>query len=216
MRFVITLLLIVWVFCAGVSARTYDQVGKPKTYGKAKIASVGDVDGIYCFRCDIKGWPDIIGKDIPVRIDGIGLPGIVTEKNKFFEIQVSKFLSRSLKNAKNISLEKIKRGKEFCIVADVIVDSNSLADTLIKNGFARKLSEKDNRASVKKNTSVKPAVNKVIKISKGPCVASTNSKVFHTEQCRFAKRMKEDAKIRFPSRQKALDTGRRPCKICKP
>lgn len=49
-----------------------------------------------------------------------------------------------------------------------------------------------------------------------PYVASVNSEVFHERDCKFVKRIKQENMIGFESREKAVETGRRACKICKP
>ena len=43
-----------------------------------------------------------------------------------------------LRNAKKIELRNIKRGKYFRLLADVYVDDVSIADELMKSGFAVK------------------------------------------------------------------------------
>ena len=47
-------------------------------------------------------------------------------------------------------------------------------------------------------------------------VASKNSKVFHKSDCRSAARINSDNLVTFSSREQAISSGRRPCKICNP
>lgn len=47
-------------------------------------------------------------------------------------------------------------------------------------------------------------------------VASKNSKVFHKAGCRAAARISSENLIGFSSREEAINSGRRPCKMCKP
>ncbi len=47
-------------------------------------------------------------------------------------------------------------------------------------------------------------------------VASKNSKVFHKRGCRAAARISNENLIGFGSREEAINSGRRPCKICNP
>jgi hypothetical protein len=47
-------------------------------------------------------------------------------------------------------------------------------------------------------------------------VASKNSKVFHRSDCSSAKRISSENVIRFVTKEEAISSGRRPCKICKP
>lgn len=47
-------------------------------------------------------------------------------------------------------------------------------------------------------------------------VASKNSTVFHTPNCKWVQRIKEENKIWFSTREEALEKGYKPCKVCKP
>ncbi|MBN1125731.1 MAG: hypothetical protein JXA82_12040 [Sedimentisphaerales bacterium] len=50
----------------------------------------------------------------------------------------------------------------------------------------------------------------------GNYIASKTSKIFHTSTCSSAKRITEANLVRFDSREQALRSGRKPCKLCKP
>ena len=195
-----------------------------KTYGSAIVAKVIAVDNVYTFRCDVKGWPAVIGSDITVRISGIAEPSIVTEEgkpNRFFQIQAKKFITEYLTGSKTIDLKNIRRGRDFSIIADVIADSNSIADILIENGLARRITPAEiakQQRNLKKTLSL--AENRQKEKSQQPntivYVASKNSKIFHRSTCSAAKRMTDKTKLVFSSRQQASQSGRRPCKTCKP
>ncbi|HIJ70953.1 MAG TPA: hypothetical protein HPP87_06275 [Planctomycetes bacterium] len=203
-----------------------------KTYGGAVVRKVICVDRGFSFRCDIKGWPAVIADDIAVKIDGITPPLIVAKggkPNKFFDLQSVKFLERTFAGARSVRLENIKRGRTFSIVADVIVDSNSVADLLIGAGLAR-CSVEGGQASITaangvsagydENTSItRPGADEGINTdvaSEAFYVASKNSKVFHRPGCRYAKIVSGENLVRFDSKAEALQTGRRPCKTCNP
>lgn len=47
-------------------------------------------------------------------------------------------------------------------------------------------------------------------------LASKNSKVFHKKGCRAAARISSENLIGFSSRDEAIQSGRRPCKLCNP
>jgi len=47
-------------------------------------------------------------------------------------------------------------------------------------------------------------------------VASQRSKVFHRPDCVWAKKIAPHNLVEFSSRAKAIASGRRPCKACKP
>ena len=215
-----TAFAILCIYTSFSFAQTYDQVGKVgrdlKNYGGAKVYKVYKGEEVYSFRCDVKGWPAIIGRDIPVRVAGVQAPDIVAGQkiaNKFFQVQTIKFLNEFLSTAKNVELKNIRRGKDFCLVADVIADSNSVADLLIEKGFAKRIEKTKSisKAAIKRTVEIKaPAAEHIT------YVASSNSKVFHKSTCSSVKRMKKSTLITFPTRQKAIETGRRPCKTCKP
>lgn len=195
-----------------------------KTYGNALIAKVIAVDNVYTFRCDVKGWPDVIGSDITVRISGIAEPLIVAQEgkpNRFFQTQAKKFLTAYLSDSKTIDLKNIRRGQDFSIIADVIADSNSLAEIMIENGLARRITLREvtqRQQNLKATHSL--AANRQREESKEPntavYVASKNSKVFHKSTCSSARRMTDKTRLTFSGRQQAGQSGRRPCKICKP
>ena len=195
-----------------------------KTYGNALIAEVIAVDNVYTFRCDVKGWPDVIGSDITVRISGIAEPLIVAQEgkpNRFFQTQAKRFLTAYLSDSKTIDLKNIRRGQDFSIIADVIADSNSIADIMIENGLARRIARKDmTRLQQNLKTPHSIAANRRREESKEPntavYVASKNSKVFHKSTCSSARRMTDKTRLTFSGRQQAGQSGRRPCKICKP
>lgn len=192
-----------------------------KTYGNALIAKVIAVDNVYTFRCDVKGWPDVIGSDITVRISGIAAPLIVAQEgkpNRFFQTQAKKFLTAYLSDSKTIDLKNIRRGQDFSIIADVIADSNSLAEIMIENGLARRITMTRQQQNLKTPHSI--AANRRREENKEPntavYVASKNSKVFHKSTCSSARRMTDKTRLTFSGRQQAGQSGRRPCKICKP
>jgi hypothetical protein len=50
----------------------------------------------------------------------------------------------------------------------------------------------------------------------GQFVASTSSKKYHSLDCRYATKMKEENRIYFQSAEEAEDQGYEPCKVCSP
>ncbi|MCK5175463.1 MAG: hypothetical protein KAR47_18860, partial [Planctomycetes bacterium] len=179
----------------------------------------------YTFRCDVEGWPDVIGSDIPIKINGIAEPVIVAEEgkpNRFFQMQAKKILSTHLSRSETISLHNIKRGTDFSLIADVVIDSNSLAGVLIENGFARRLTE-DEIKKTNPITAFPRTLNALNANHQRPAgknannsnyLASKNSKVFHEPSCRFAKSMDEKTVLKFSTKEHAIRSGRRPCKVC--
>ena len=234
MLIIATFSLLAGVCLADKKTDTATRTTTPKTYGGATIKKVTGVDERFVFRCDIKEWPAIIGEDIAVRIDGIAPPSIVAREGgpgKFFELQTKKFLERTFARARTIRLENIKRGRTFSIVADVVVDSNSLADLMIEEGLARRyVWEEEQRITIEKpvptqhhrGTSVaRPAglpsdEKQATPQNEVMYIASKNSKIFHRSTCRYSKTISPKNLVKFDSRAKALQTGKRPCKTCSP
>ncbi|MEW8494248.1 MAG: thermonuclease family protein [Candidatus Thiodiazotropha taylori] len=102
----------------------------------ADIISIYDAD---TFRVNIKDWPPLIGRSIPIRIMGFDAPEIRGRCD--YERQAA-LLARQLTvdllaQAKVIELRHLKRGKYFRLLSDVWVDDQRLADTLISSGLAR-------------------------------------------------------------------------------
>jgi len=104
--------------------------------------NVSEVTSIYdgdTFRANLKGYPDIIGKRIPVRINGIDAPEIKGKcyKEKALAREAKMLAVEKLRNSKSIILKNVKRGKYFRIIADVYVDGESLADILLERNLAK-------------------------------------------------------------------------------
>ena len=80
----------------------------------------------------------IIGEKINIRVNGIDTPEIrgKCEKEKYDAKQAKEMVTDILKDAEQIELKNMERGKYFRIAADVIVDGENLADILIETGVA--------------------------------------------------------------------------------
>ena len=89
-------------------------------------------------RFDLPGYPPIAGDDIRVRVNGIDTPEIKgkCEKESYDAQQAQQMVEDILKDAEQITLKNMERGKYFRIAADVIVDGESLGDMLIEAGMA--------------------------------------------------------------------------------
>ena len=108
--------------------------------------SYGDIQGaIYVRNYDgdtitfnLPGLHPIIGEKISIRVNGIDTPETrgKCEKEKYDAQQTKEMVADILMDAEQIDLKNIERGKYFRIVADVIVDGESLADILIETGLA--------------------------------------------------------------------------------
>ena len=103
----------------------------------SRVISVYDGD---TFRVDIDSLPPIVGKNIPIRLNGVDTPEIrgKCKYEKDLAIKARDFVRNKLANAKEIKLNNLQRGKYFRVVANVLVDGVSLEQELLDNEFAYK------------------------------------------------------------------------------
>lgn len=101
-----------------------------------RINSVYDAD---TFRVDIDNWPDIVGKNIPIRVNGVDAAEIrgkcLSEKERAKAAR--DYTRKFLESGNTVELRNIQRGKYFRLLADVYVDGASLSEALIASGHAR-------------------------------------------------------------------------------
>ena len=130
-------LLLLLALCLGVfTAQAAPEYG---TVIVSKVISVYDGD---TFRVDIDSLPPIVGKNIPIRLNGVDTPEIrgKCKYEKDLAIKARDFVRNKLANAKEIKLNNLQRGKYFRVVADVMVDGVSLEQELLENELAYKYS----------------------------------------------------------------------------
>ena len=145
------------------------------------------------------------------------------EHIKKLKSETRDFIQTTLAKAEVIILRNIKRGRTFHLVADVVVDKDSLADLLIRKGLAERMAGTDipgqeiggavssvaTSAAAEDKQTAEPQAEALY-------LASKNSKVFHYYTCRSVKTISAENVVKFDSKDQALQTGRRPCRICKP
>lgn len=114
-------------------------------YSKQSFGSVivDEVTSIYdgdTFRVNINSYPDIVGKKMSIRVNGIDTPEMrgKCKKEKDLARQAKQLTVSTLRSAKVIELRNMQRGKYFRIVADVYTDDESLAKKLIDANLAVK------------------------------------------------------------------------------
>ncbi|MFL0802593.1 MAG: thermonuclease family protein [Agarilytica sp.] len=110
-----------------------------KDYGAAHVKQVVSVYDADTFTVDIYDWPDIVGKKISIRVNGVDAPEIKGEcaSEKSAAREARDYVRDLLDKSKSITLLNIKRGKYFRLIADVYAENDSLADLLIRKGYAR-------------------------------------------------------------------------------
>jgi len=126
------------IFTLLLLSALYAQSLKEMTFGSATVLKVTSIYDGDTFRADIKDYPDIVGKRMSIRINGIDTPEIKAhcEKEKILARAAKKVVVALLRNAHKIELRNIKRGKYFRLIADVYVDGKPVSNELIKNNLA--------------------------------------------------------------------------------
>ena len=109
-------------------------------YGTVTVSIVISVYDGDTFRVDIDSLPPIVGKNIPIRLNGVDTPEIrgKCQYEKDLALKARDFVRDKLANAKEIKLTKLQRGKYFRVVAYVMVDGVSLEQELLENELAYK------------------------------------------------------------------------------
>ena len=111
-------------------------------YGSVTVSKVISVYDGDTFRVNIDSLPPLVGKNIPIRLEGVDTPEIQgkCQYEKDLAIKARDFVRSKLDSAKEIMLNNLQRGKYFRIVADVTVDGVSLEKELLENELAYKYS----------------------------------------------------------------------------
>ena len=109
-------------------------------YGTVLVSRVISVYDGDTFRVDIDSLPPIVGKNIPIRLNGVDTPEIQgkCQYEKDLALKARDFVRNKLANAKEVKLTKLQRGKYFRVVADVMIDGVSLGRELLENKLAYK------------------------------------------------------------------------------
>jgi hypothetical protein len=163
----------------------------------------------------------VIGEDIPVCINALK-PAVNAQDNlKLLMFLNDLFLSEN-NTPENIVLKNIRRGSQFCLIADIQIDGQDLGDLLVEKGLARKLIQVPEQSATGNTPAMRTTTTKKTNETSipsgdaiGEYIASKSSKVFHRDTCSHVKRMDMSKTIAFSTQATAAESGRRPCKTCK-
>ncbi len=192
----------------------------PDDYGQAVVEKILRVDLQCRIFCDIQNWPPIIAKEIPIQIRAL-------DTQQSFDIPTRQFILETLTAAMNpnppaansdpnqppkpkVLLRHIQRGQTFCLIADIEINGQDLAQMLVDKGYAKKIIIPKSAPGV----SAAPASSQLS--SPGGFVASKSGKVFHKSACPHAKRIQDNTKVTYRTREEAINSGKRPCQTCNP
>ena len=129
MKNILIILILINSIIVASNAEDYSDVSV------SRIIKVIDGD---TFRVDINELPDIIGKNIRIRILGIDAPEINGKCafEKELAIKARDFVQILLDNADSVILKNLDRGNFFRLLAEVIVDGKNLGELLIAKDLA--------------------------------------------------------------------------------
>ena len=101
----------------------------------SKVISVYDGDTL---RVNIDSFPDIVGKNIRIRIKGIDAPEIKGKCQKEIDLAIMArdYLRNAINKSNLIELRNIERGKYFRIVGELYIDGENISNNLIKRRLA--------------------------------------------------------------------------------
>ena len=120
-----------------LSAQSVGQEAE-SSYGSVSVSRVIRIIDGDTFVVDIDQLPDLIGKDISVRVNGIDTPELrgKCDREKDLAVKAKERVDALLKTADTIVLENLSRGSFFRIVADVIIDGVDLGELILNEGLA--------------------------------------------------------------------------------
>lgn len=210
---------ITWIGVIVSAGNAPVAVQSNETYGDARVIEVSRIDESCVLYCDIKDFPPIIGRNMPVKINGLRTSASIVENQKIRTF-LNVLLKAKTNSSKIIQLKNIQRGEKFCFLADIEIDGKDICDLLVENGLAHRIitvsGAETQRQTSSQLTRSQASRTSVQRSPKNTYVASKTSKIFHRIDCSHAKRISPERAVYFSSRQEAAKTGREPCKVCKP
>ena len=107
-------------------------------YGDVKISKVISIYDGDTLSVNIDSFPDIVGKNIRIRIKGIDAPEIKGKCQKEIDLAVMArdYLRNAINKSNQIELRNIERGKYFRIVGELYIDGENISKGLIKEKLA--------------------------------------------------------------------------------
>jgi len=101
----------------------------------SKVISIYDGDTL---RVNIDSFPDIIGKNIRIRLKGIDTPEIKGKCQKEIDLAIMArdYLRNAINQSSHIELKNIERGKYFRIVGELYIDGENISKGLLKEKLA--------------------------------------------------------------------------------
>jgi micrococcal nuclease len=108
------------------------------TYGNVTVSRVVSIHDGDTFTANIDGWPDVIGRGVPVRVCCIDTPELRAKLPlaRLRAILAKRYTVGALRSARRVELVDIRRDKYFRILARVVADGQDLGEGLVRSGLA--------------------------------------------------------------------------------
>ena len=116
------------------------------TYGISVGSEYPDIENVVFIKnhdgdtltVNIPGYPDIIGKEISIRVLGIDSPEIkgICDNEALLAVQAKRFVNEQLTGASKIDIVEVGRDKYFRIDGDVVYDGKSLRKEMLDREYA--------------------------------------------------------------------------------
>ncbi len=109
------------------------------TYGPVQGLQLRDCDDARTCRFDVPGWPAVVGRNLPVRLEGLDVPdpdGACARERRLGR-EARRVLVAWLTAADTLTLRQVRRSGSFRLVARLQADGRNVADRLIEERFAR-------------------------------------------------------------------------------
>ncbi len=133
-----SLVLLFFLFLSVISLLSTATASEKEYENFSNVRYISNYDGD-TITFDIPGAPDIVGKNMAIRIRGIDTPELKRNKcqaEKKMALQAKNRVRSLLRKARVINLHNIKRGKYFRFIADVEFDGKDLGQLLLKEKLA--------------------------------------------------------------------------------
>ena len=107
-------------------------------YGDVKISKVISIYDGDTLRVSIDSFPDIVGKNIRIRIKGIDAPEIKGKCQNEIDLAIMArdYLINAINQSSQIELRNMERGKYFRIVGELYIDGENISKGLLKEKLA--------------------------------------------------------------------------------
>lgn len=228
------------VICAISAVSAYTGTGFSHNISSYKYTSQSESDILNKYndtscRIEESGICTKVVDGDTIYVEGVGkvrFVGVNTPEKGVEGAQTSKYFTQKFCLNKRVGLDIDDRKNEDRYgrkLAVVIVNGKNLNEMLLKEGLAEVMyippsefvpydwtNENTPSHTTQKTSSTSSSSSSVSSSSSGAYIGSANSNKFHYPSCKWGKKITDNNKIIFSSRNEAINMGYQPCKVCSP